>query len=223
MITLLSLKDFAVVAAAELALEPGMTVVSGETGAGKSLLVDALMALTGARADAGIVRHGAERAELAATFELADADAARAWLRENEFDDGDDCQLRRVIRADGGSRGWINGRPATMGQLAELGAFLLEVHGQHEHQALLDRGQQLALLDGFGRHDALLAETARHARRWAELDREQAELARAGDVGERLAWLQHQVDELDRESVEPAEIDALLAAHRRQSNAAGLL
>ncbi|MBP6597662.1 MAG: DNA repair protein RecN [Arenimonas sp.] len=223
MISHLTLKDFAVVSAAELAFGPGMTVVSGETGAGKSLLVDALMWLTGARADAGIVRHGAERAELAAEFRLHDAPAALAWLRENELDDGDGCQLRRVIRADGGSRAWINGRPATLGQLSQVGGMLVEIHGQHEHQALLDRGQQLALLDAFGQHPALLASVREHALRWAAIDRELAELARAGDVGERVAWLQHQVDELARESLDAAEIEDLLAAHRRQANAAGLL
>ncbi len=223
MISHLTLKDFAVVSAAELAFGSGMTVVSGETGAGKSLLVDALMWLTGARADAGIVRHGAERAELAAEFRLHDAPAALAWLRENELDDGDGCQLRRVIRADGGSRAWINGRPATLGQLSELGAMLVEIHGQHEHQALLDRGQQLALLDAFGQHHALLARVREQALRWTAIDRDLAELARAGDVGERVAWLQHQVDELARENLDAADIEDLLAAHRRQANAAGLL
>ncbi|HEU0153817.1 MAG TPA: DNA repair protein RecN [Arenimonas sp.] len=223
MISHLTLKDFAVVSAAELAFGPGMTVVSGETGAGKSLLVDALMWLTGARADAGIVRFGAERAELAAEFRLDDAPAARDWLRDNELDEGDACQLRRVIRADGGSRAWINGRPATLGQLSELGGRLVEIHGQHEHQALLDRGQQLALLDAFGQHESLLAEVGRLARDWAALDRELGELARAGDVGERVAWLQHQVDELAGENLDPAELDELQAAHRRQANAAGLL
>ena len=223
MISHLTLRDFAVVSAAELAFGPGMTVVSGETGAGKSLLVDALMWLTGARADAGIVRFGAERAELAAEFRLHDAPAALAWLRGNELEDGDGCQLRRVIRADGGSRAWINGRPATLGQLSELGALLVEIHGQHEHQALLDRGQQLALLDAFGQHEGLLAEVRQLARHWAGLDRQLAELARAGDVGERVAWLQHQVDELARENLEATDIQDLLAAHRRQANAAGLL
>ena len=119
MLIQLVLKDFAVVSTAELSFGPGMTVVSGETGAGKSLLVDALMWLTGARAEAGIVRHGAERAELSAEFSLGDAPLAAEWLREAELDDENSCQLRRVIRADGGSKAWINGRAATLSQLSE--------------------------------------------------------------------------------------------------------
>src|SRR5687768_12902151 len=157
MLRTLALRDFAVVDTLELDFSGGMTVVSGETGAGKSLLVDALLWLTGARADAGIVRHGAERAELAAEFALDDAPDAAAWLREAELDDDGACQLRRVIRADGGSRAWINGRPATLSQMAALGERLVEVHGQHEHQALLSRGPQLELLDAFGRHAPALA------------------------------------------------------------------
>lgn len=223
MLVHLSLRDFAVVSQAELAFGPGMTVVSGETGAGKSLLVDALMWLTGARADAGIVRHGAERAELAAEFRLDDAPEALAWLRENELDEGEGCQLRRVIRADGGSRAWINGRPATLGQLAELGSRLVEIHGQHEHQTLLDRGRQLALLDAFGQHEDKLAAVREAARRWTALERERQQLDQAGDVGERLAWLEHQLAELDAEKLEPEALEELAAAHRRQANAAGLL
>src|SRR5580698_5439029 len=131
MLSSLHLKDFAVVSEAELAFGPGMTAISGETGAGKSLLVDALLLLTGARSEAQMVRHGADRAELAAEFALDDAPAAAEWLCTNELDDSDDpktCQLRRVIRADGGSRAWINGRTATLSQLGELGELLVEIH-----------------------------------------------------------------------------------------------
>jgi DNA repair protein RecN (Recombination protein N) len=223
MLSHLTLKDFAVVSAVELAFDRGLTVVSGETGAGKSLLVDALLSLTGARADAGIVRHGAERAELAAEFELSDAAEARAWLAENELDEGDTCQLRRVIRADGGSRAWINGRPATLAQLSELGGRLVEIHGQHEHQALLERSHQLDLLDAFGQHQSLLIRVRQHARQWTDIERELAELSRTGDVGERVAYLEHQLAELLREALDDSDIEEMLAAHRRQSNAASLL
>ena len=122
--------------------------------------------LCGQRADAGVVRHGAERAELAAEFALGDAAAARTWLAEQEMDEGDDCQLRRVLRADGGSKAWINGRLVTASQLAELAALLVEIHGQHAQQALLSRGAQRSLLDDYGRHGALLDDVAATARRW---------------------------------------------------------
>src|SRR5437588_11923822 len=120
MLQTLYVKDFAIVGEAEIAFAAGLTVVTGETGAGKSLLVDALLLLAGMRADAGVVRHGCERAELGATFSLEHASAARQWLKHEDFDDGDACQLRRVIRSEGASRGWINGRPATLAQMQAL-------------------------------------------------------------------------------------------------------
>ena len=219
----LSIKDFAVVRHTELDFGPGMTVVSGETGAGKSLMVDALTLLSGARADSGMVRHGSDRAELAADFDLADAPAATAWLVENELDEGDSsCQLRRVIRADGGSKAWINGRPAPVSLLSELAGLLVEVHGQHEQQALMVRGPQLLLLDAYARNTAERSTVRAAAARWQSLLDEARALSKRGDVGDRIDWLQHQLDELDNEDVTPGSIDQLLASHRRQANASAL-
>jgi DNA repair protein RecN (Recombination protein N) len=223
MLTRLTLRDFAVAAAAELDFGPGLTVISGETGAGKSLLVDALGFLSGLRADSGMVRHGATRAELHAEFAVDDGHAASAWLREQEFDDGGACVLRRTLRADGGSRAWINGRPATLSQLAELASALVEIHGQHEHQALLSRPSQLALLDAFGGHGDALARVRAAAEAWNGLLAERERLSRAGDVGERLDWLQHQLDELEREALAPDALAELSASHRRHAHAAGLI
>ncbi len=219
----LSIKDFAVVRATELEFGPGMTVVSGETGAGKSLMVDALGFLSGLRADSGVVRHGAARAELSAEF-APDADApARAWLRDNELDDDDQCQLRRVIRADGGSRSWINGRPVTLTQLGELAAMLVEIHGQHDQQALLVRPSQLALLDAYARNEAERTQVRQAAARWQALVDEAEALSRQGDVSDRIGFLEHQLGELQREDLEPASIAGLTSSHRRQAHAGALL
>jgi len=219
----LSIKDFAVVRATELEFGAGMTVVSGETGAGKSLMVDALGFLSGLRADSGVVRHGAARAELSAEFAPGDDAPARRWLRENELDDDEQCQLRRIIRADGGSRAWINGRPVTLSQLSELAGMLVEIHGQHEQQALLARPSQLALLDAYARNDAERVQVRQAAARWQALVDEADALSRQGDVSDRIGFLEHQLGELQREDVEPASIAALGSSHRRQAHAGALV
>lgn len=223
MLSRLYIRDFAVVREAEVGFEPGMTVVSGETGAGKSLLVDALTLLTGSRADSTMVRHGAERAELSAEFDLCDADEALDWLREQELDDGQLCHVRRVLRADGGSRAWINARPASASQLAELGQRLLEIHGQHEHQALLQRDHQLTLLDAYGDHAPLCREVRDLAAQWLKTRRELAALDDGGDPTERLDYLRHQLAELEAEALDHDALEQLQVSHRRQSNAAELI
>lgn len=223
MLESLYVKDFAIVDEAEIAFGPGMTVVTGETGAGKSLLVDALLLLAGGRAEAAMVRHGCERAELSAEFDLGDRADLRQWLAAEDLDEDGACQLRRVIRSEGSSRAWINGRPVTLGQLRTLAGGLIEIHGQHEQQALLDRGQQLALLDAFGGHAAELAEAARLARAWRAAGARIAELSHGADHAERIEWLAHQVEELDRHALAADELEALEETHRRLANSGQLL
>jgi len=223
MLETLTVKDFAIVAGADIAFGPGMTVVTGETGAGKSLLVDALLLLAGGRAESAQVRHGAERAELTATFDLSKRPDLREWLKHEELDEGGDCQLRRVIRVEGTSRAWINGRPVTLTQLKALASDLIEIHGQHEHQALLEPAQQLALLDAFGSDAAARSDVARLARAWRETAARIAELSRGADHVERIEWLTHQLDELDRHALLPDELAALEDEHKRLANAGQLL
>jgi DNA repair protein RecN (Recombination protein N) len=219
----LSVRNFAVVEAAEIDFGAGLTVVTGETGAGKSLLVDALLLLSGARADTGMVRAGCERAELAAEFDLADAPEARAWLSEQAMEeDGHVCRVRRVIAAEGGSRAWINGRAVALGQLDELTSSLVEIHGQHEHQALLDRAQQLRMLDAFGGHPETLSRVRELAERHRDITRRERELAGGEDREARIGLLRHEVEELDRWSLPAHALAELESQHKRLANAGKL-
>lgn len=223
MLTHLSVRNFAVVEAAEIEFGAGLTVVTGETGAGKSLLVDALLLLSGARADSGMVRAGCERAELAAEFDLAALPAARAWLAEQALDDEDGgCRLRRVIAAEGGSRAWINGRAASLSQLGELAASLVEIHGQHEHQALLDRAQQLQLLDAFGGLQESAARVRALAGQWRDIVARERKLAGGEEAQARIELLRHELSELQRWALAPEALADLETQHQRLANAGKL-
>jgi DNA repair protein RecN (Recombination protein N) len=223
MLSALRLRDFVIVEAAELGFGPGFTVLTGETGAGKSILIDALGLATGSRADASVVRAGAARADIAAEFSTTPA--LENWLAERDLaGDPGSVLLRRVIEADGRSRALVNGHPATAAQLREIGERLLEVHGQHASQALLRTDGQRALLDRCGGTAALAAEVAAAFGRWRAA---QAELEQAigGDrewalERERLQW---QLDELEALAPEPGEWTSLEAEQKRLAHAAALL
>lgn len=223
MLESLYVKDFAIVGEAEIGFGAGMTVVTGETGAGKSLLVDALLLLAGGRGDAGVVRHGSERAELSASFGIAGRDDIAGWLRDEELDDDGACELRRVIRSEGQSRAWINGRPVTLTQLRALGERLIEIHGQHDQQALLDRNLQRDLLDAFGGHVDAVSEVRLHAREWQRIGTEIRTLTAGHDHAERVDWLSHQVGELDSVALSADVLAELDSEHRRLANAGQLV
>jgi len=215
MLRFLQIRDFAIVDSLELEFGPGFTCISGETGAGKSILVDALGLLCGDRADSGSVRRGAERAELAAGFDLPDDGPALDWLRATELDDGCDCLLRRTITAGGRSRAWINGTAVTLGQLAELGEHLVEIHGQNEHLRLVRSAEQFRLLDGGGDYAAELERTREGFFRWQTLEQEKQELLRATPLDPAEADLvRYQVAELEDTMLAADEFRALEQEHR---------
>ncbi len=218
------IRDFAIIDELELELGPGMTALTGETGAGKSILLDALGLVLGDRADSQTVRPGAERAEIDAEFDIADHATVAEWLAENDLDADGECSLRRVIGADGRSRGYINGRKSPLTLLRELGEQLVDIHGQHEHQSLLRRDAQRVLLDGFGRCDGDLAAVEETWREWRDA---RARLERLGSSGEdraeRLELLRYQVEELDQLGLSREEIEQTDAEQRRLANAGQLI
>ena len=216
MLTQLQIRDFAIVEQVELDLGPGFTALTGETGAGKSILVDALMLAVGGRADSGCVRHGSERAEITAVFDGTGNQPATAWLAEQSIEHDGECVLRRVVGSDGRSRAYVNGRSVAIQSLRELGELLVDVHGQLEFQSLTRRGQQRRLLDEAGGLGAEVAAVGAAFRDWHELSREREHLEqRSADREARLDLLSHYVAELDALDPRQGEIDSLLEERRR--------
>lgn len=224
MLRLLSIRDFVVVDALDLEFERGFTVFTGETGAGKSILLDALALLLGDRFELRQLRSGAARAELAALFDLDDRPHVAAWLIERGLADEANLLLRRTLDGQGRSRAWINGRPATLAQLLEVGELLVDIHGQHAHQSLLVSGAQRELLDAFGGFAALAIEVAATWREYqsAVALRDAATAAAASSQVER-EFLASRRDELAALRVGPGEWETLSLAHARLAHAAGLL
>lgn len=227
MLTSLHIKNLAIIDEAHLDFAAGFTVLTGETGAGKSILLDALGLVLGTRADAALVRQGAEKAEISAEFDLADAPQARAWLDEQELLDGEDdqrCLIRRVVTAEGRARAFINGQAANAGPLRELGERLVDLFGQHESQTLLKGEVQRSLLDEFGGYTAELAAVRETAAAWLAADRVIADAAQAaGRDPAQIDYLRHQVQELRSLNLHEGEIETLEADHKRLANAGRLM
>ncbi len=225
MLISLALRDFVIVERLDLEFRPGFTVLTGETGAGKSILIDALSLALGERGESGLVRAGCDRAEISAEFVIAELAELQAWLRDNELagEDGG-CLLRRVLYADGRSRGFINGIAVTLQQMREAGDLLVDIYSQHAHHSLLKAAVQRDLLDDYAGAAPLAAEVAAAWREWRALHERHSERERnAAAYAEELAELRDRVRELDRLGVSVEEWVALQQEHSRLAHAASLL
>ncbi|CAJ3662974.1 DNA repair protein RecN [Burkholderia pseudomallei] len=218
----LSIRDFVIVAALDLEFDSGFTVFSGETGAGKSILIDALALALGERADASVVRTGSGRADISAEF--TPHDRVARWLDEHAFDADDTVMLRRVVDANGRSRAFINGTSATLAQLREVGEMLVDIHGQHAHQLLMRADAQRELFDTHAGLAADAAAVARGYRAWRDathaIDAAQAHERERQLEREKLAW---QLAELDKLAPQPGEWDEITAEHKRLTHSANLI
>src|SRR6266850_2785354 len=220
MLTYLQIRDFAIIDSIELELRPGLTVLTGETGAGKSILVDALQLLAGGRAGAEVVRHGAERAEITGTFDLTKTPRElKRWLEEQSIAVGEELSIRRVVASDGRSRAYLNGQAVAVTLLREAGNILIDIHGQHEFQSLTRSAAQRELLDGYGRLEQAVGQVGISHRVWLELLNQTLELeSKARDRDAKLELLRYQVTELNALALKDGEFEGLVDERARLAN-----
>ena len=219
----LQVRDFAIIDRIDIEFDGGMTVLTGETGAGKSILVDALGLVLGERGSAQLVRDGAKRAEFAAEFDVSGIASARTWLEEQALDRDNECLLRRIINADGRSRAFINGNSVPLSQLKSLSELLLDIHGQHFHQSLGRRSVQRDLLDYFGGLLDKRAAVATSFVAWQSVAERLRKLIEAeSDRASRLDLLSFQLQELDALALGPHEFDELRAERQKLQNSGRL-
>jgi len=223
MLVNLQVRDFAIVDKIAVEFEPGMTVLTGETGAGKSILVDAVGFVLGERGSGQLVRSGAKRAEFSAEFDVSALPTARLWLEENALDQDDACLLRRTVSSEGRSRAFINGNAVTMQQLKALGELLLDIHGQHFHQSLGRKPVQRDLVDHFGDLLSIRSETASAYAKWESVRKHLDQLQTAdADRASRLDLLAFQLQELDALSVKDGELAELQNEREKLKNSGRL-
>ena len=227
MLTSIHIDNFAIIDHLEVDFREGMTVLTGETGAGKSIIVDALSLLLGVRADANVVRAGAKRADITASFDLTKLASVSRWLVDQELDSDEDdseCLLRRVISKEGRSKGFINGHPATLSMMKLLGEQLVDIHGQHAHQALLRPGMQSKMLDGFGNLQQSRQDVKQKWQQWKKLEKELTVLKQSEkERHDRHELLDYQVRELDEFGISVDEILTIDAEFNRLANTNQLL
>lgn len=223
----LYIKDLAVVELVDITFSAGMTVITGETGAGKSILLDALNLALGGRSDSHLVRPGAEKAEIAAIFDITSLPGAILWLADLELTcDGSaqQCVIRRILYANGRSKAFINGRPATTQQLRLLGEYLVQIHGQHQHQQLLKSHEQLRLLDAFGQHDALVSQVKTAFKAWEKLFHYRQSLFEgASPEQSRIDLLHYQIAEIEALALSEHELTQLYQEHDQLAYAASYI
>ncbi|WP_342754054.1 DNA repair protein RecN [Pantoea sp. MBD-2R] len=224
MLAQLTISNFAIVRELEIDFQRGMTAITGETGAGKSIAIDALGLCLGGRAEADMVRQGATRADICARFSLKDTPSAQQWLVDNQLDEGNECLLRRVISSDGRSRGFINGTAVPLSQLRDLGQLLIQIHGQHAHQLLLKPEHQKTLLDGYAGETSLMQEMAQSYRQWHQSCRILAQHQQLSQEREaRRELLQYQLKELNEFAPVAGEYENIDEEYKRLANSGQLL
>lgn len=223
----LHIRNLAIIDELELNFDDGFSALTGETGAGKSILIDAIGLIIGTRADSALVRGGQEKAEISAEFSTHDAKGAQAWLSEQEMLDADEqnaCVIRRVVYAEGRTRAFVNGNPVNAGQLRELGETLIEIFGQSESQTLLRNEVQRGLLDDYGNYQKLLSETSLAARACSDIERAMERIRQAGQRDPaQLDYLRFQIQELAAFNLQDGEIERLDADYKQLSNSGRLI
>ncbi len=220
----LNIIDLAVVKSLDLDLEKGMSVLTGETGAGKSILLTALGLALGDRADSGYVRPECKRAEVNLEFDLSDAPGAQQWLKENELDDEQHCLIRRIVNQDGRSKAYINNRPVTLQFLQELSEQLVEIHGQHAHLTLLNSDEQRRLLDAYAKNQNLLDQVNTCYKQWLLAHKELASLIKASvDQTEREELLRYQIEELQQLDIASFSYSSVSEEHGKLANLGQIL
>ncbi|WP_305420329.1 DNA repair protein RecN [Photobacterium leiognathi] len=223
MLAHMTISNFAIVKTLQFELKPGMTTITGETGAGKSIAIDALGLCLGDRAEASMVRPNEDKAEISAAFSLTNNQAARRWLEDNDLMDGEECILRRVITKEGRSRGFINGSPVPASQQKALGQLLINIHGQHAHQQLMRPDYQQQMLDQYAGHHMLLDKTRGTYQRWRQAHNELKRLTQSREENEaQKQLLQYQVKELDELALGEEEFAEIEEEHKRLSNSGEL-